>query len=198
MKVAWTNVAVGVLLLCAGYSLREPGETVVITHVDTVPYAAFRDSLNTQRLEADGLRAKLAGRERLAPRTIVRTDTLVSPPDTVLQLVNIGRGILTVAPLVKTDSLWRPELHRYDVGACDDGWSWNAGELVCDKARLGHLSVTLAAGVALPIWEQGSPGLASTAGVEWTSSNRSPWRASMATDLTGRASLTVTRSLRLF
>ena len=106
MKFSLSNIIVGVALLALGYSFREPAETVVITRVDTVPYASFRDSVSAIRLEAAGLRAKLAGRGVVQPRTILRTDTLVLPPDTVLSLLNVQGRMLTIAPLIKdSDSL---------------------------------------------------------------------------------------------
>lgn len=203
MKVSLTNVIAGVLLLCAGYSFREPGETVVITRVDTVPYASFRDSLRSERIVATGLRAKLAGRESRQPITILRTDTLVSPPDTVVQMVVWREGMLTLAPLIRdsTDPVLRlPEIHRFDVGSCDDGFSWNAGELVCDKARLGHLSLIAQGSLGSDLLTQPNAGLAWTvsAGAEWTPSNRSGWRASLLLDQGGRAELAVARRWRLF
>lgn len=191
-RVSVTNVLVAVALLVVGYSCREPGETVVLTRVDTLDYSRFRDSLKAERLESDGLRAKLAGRMRVEPVHIVRTDTLVTPPDTVLQLVRVEGQTLTLAPLIKADTLWAPEIHRYQIGNCDDGWSWAAGELVCDRARLGHLAPFVSAAGLYPL------GVRVAAGVEWRPSFRSGWRVSMETDPTGRMALGVTRAWKLW
>ena len=186
----------GVALLALGYCAhREPGETVVVTRVDTVPYSQFRDSLKHERLEAEGLRAKLAGRSTLEPRTILRTDTLVTPPDTVVQSIRLyANGGLSLAPLIHADSLYRPELHRFDVSACDDGFAWNAGVLVCDKARLGHLYVYARQGLdtGFPFRREDFMGAPTEAGIEWTASYRSGWRVSTALARDGRTSLAIT------
>lgn len=194
-RVSVSNVTAVVVALMAGVYLgqSEAEPPVVITRVDTVPYAAFRDSLKSERLEADGLRAKLAGRESRRPLTIVRTDTLVSPPDTVLALVRVRDGQLAVAPLIRADSLWAPELHRFDVRGCDDGWSWNAGALVCDRARFGHLSLYVEArGEAHPFGPL-NPTAAVHAGLSWIPSYRSGWRASIAMAPTGRLTAAVAK-----
>ena len=194
MKVSITNVVVAVVCIWVGvYFGGSPTERVIVTHVDTVPYSAFRDSLKAERLEADGLRAKLAGHARVVPVYIFRTDTLVTPPDTVVQLIRVEGETLLLAPLIQTsDSLWAPELHRFDIGACDSGWSWAAGELVCDRARLGHLSPFVSASALYPL------GATASVGVAWTPGYRSGWRLSLETDPVGRIALGVTRSWTLF
>lgn len=194
-----TNVVAGVLLICAGYSFRESGETVVITRVDTVPYAAFRDSLEGYRLESAGLRATLAGRDNSTPRAILRTDTFVTPPDTVLQLVRVTGSILSIAPLIRRDSLWAPEIHSFDVGRCDDGFSWAAGQLVCDRARFGHMSLYATLGVTGdPFGPMLSPALNTEAGIQWTPSHRSPWRSFLAIRSNGSVGIGVTRLLPIW
>ena len=199
VKVSFTNVLVGVALLALGYCSREPAETVVLTRVDTIPYVAFRDSLEAERLEVDGLRAKLAGHVRVEPVHIFRTDTLVTPPDTVVQLIRVEGETLLLAPLIQTsDSLWAPELHRFDIGACDQGWSWAAGELVCDRARLGHLRFFLQAGGSAHVVGDYHPQPHATAGLDWIPAFRSPWRAFMGMDRTGRLALGVVRSWNFF
>lgn len=194
-----TNVAMAVACLWLGAFFGPSPKPVLITQVDTLFYSAFRDSLEAERLEADGLRAKLAGRVRVEPVHIFRTDTLVTPPDTVLRLVSVQHGELVLAPLIRTDSLWAPELHRFDVGNCDDGWSWAAGELVCDRARLGHLALYATMGVtSRPFGPMLNPALSTTAGLVWIPAFRSPWRAFTELDATGRLALGVTRSWTLF
>lgn len=194
MKFSLTNVVAGVLLICLGYSFREPGETVVITRVDTIPYAAFRDSLESQRLEADGLRAKLAGRGVVQPRTILRTDTLVLPPDTVLSLLKSDGRTLTIAPLIKgSDSLWTPEIHSFDVGKCDDGFSWASGELVCDRARLGHFGPAVRLEAHADPFRRTTPIARATVGVEWIPSYRSGWRSFLGMGQDGSVVVSVSR-----
>lgn len=203
MKIAtlpsFSNVVVGVLLLCAGYSFREPGETVVVTRVDTIPFAAYRDSTRNLRLTASSLRDRLAARGVVQPRAILRTDTLVLPPDTVLQVLQLSAsGVLSLAPLIRSDSLWAPEVHSFDVGSCDDGFSWAAGELVCDRARFGHLSMTATAGAAYPFWGGTHPEWESSVGLEWVPAYRSGWRGSLFMNWDGRVTLGVTRAWRVF
>lgn len=199
-RVSLSNVVIGVVLLVMGYSCREPGETVVLNsvRVDTVAPAAMTALLENAVLENAGLRAKLRGYESRPPRQIVRTDTLISPPDTVLQLVRVdGRSLIT-APLIKADSLYAPELHRFDVGDCDDGWSWSAGVVVCDRARFGHLSAYVEAGAELDPFGTTHPTAAVRLGLQWTPSYRSPWRASLVMAPTGRLTAAIGRSWQLF
>lgn len=195
MRPSLTNVLVGVALVCAGYyANREPGETVVINHtrIDTVAPAGMMKLLEDGALENTRLNRLLRGYQSRPPIQIIRTDTLVTPPDTVLQLVSVRGADLTVAPLIRADSGWAPEIHRFDVGGCDDGWSWKAGDLVCDRARLGHLSAAVAVGASYPFGGRAS------AGLEWTPAFRSGWRASIQTDPVGRLTAAVTRSLRIW
>lgn len=191
-RVSLTNIAVAIGFLLVGIYASPAREPVTVTRTDTIPPAAMVNEVQNLRLANHGLRAKLAGQEAVVPSTITVTDTLVTPPDTVLQLVRVEDQTLTLAPLIKGDSLWAPEIHRFDIAGCDDGFSWNAGELVCDRARLGHLALYAEAGVAghpfSPI-----PNLAYQAavGVQWTPSFRSGWRVSTALAMDGRATLTI-------
>ena len=187
VSVSTVLAVVGALWI--GSYLAPDQPPIYETRVDTVAPAALLDSVRALRLESSGLRAMLAGRGEVQPRTILRTDTLVTPPDTVLQIVAMdGNGNLTLAPLIRADSLWAPEIHRFDVGNCDDGWSWASGQLVCDKARLGHLSPFVSAGVRSSV-VRFTPDPLLSAGLEWTPSYRSAWRASVGMDQTGRVSL---------
>ena len=200
MKASVTNVVAVVLALWVGRCFAPAITPVVITRVDTVPYAAFRDTVANLRLESEGLRAKLAGRSSVRAVTIVRTDTLVLPPDTVLQLVSMSDdGTLSVAPLVRVDTLWAPELHRFDIADCDDGFSWAAGELVCDRARLGHLGLYATVGASYaPFVAIPNAALNMGAGIEWTPSYRSPWRASLEMAPTGRVALAIARKWQIW
>ena len=190
-------MAIGFLLV--GIYASPAREPEVITRVDTVPSAAFADSLEALSLEAEGLRAILDGLDYVSPRVILRTDTLVTPPDTVLQLVNLTSSTLSVGALITRDSLWAPEIHRFDVGSCDDGWSWNAGALVCDRARFGHLALYAEAGMASRPFSP-MPDLAYQAaiGAEWIPSYRSAWRVSTALVADGSVALTVARKWTLW
>lgn len=188
-RVSVTNVLAVVLALMAGLSLRtEPTPVEYATRVDTVSVSVMKDSLSAARLEESWL----AGRSSVTPRVVMRTDTLVLPPDTVLQLVNVSGSTLSLGVLNVVDSLWAPELHRYDVGACDDGWSWSSGQLVCDRARLGHLRVVGSAAVLYPL------GATARAGVEWAPGQGSRWRVSAMVAPSGVVELGVSRGWQLF
>lgn len=215
MKVSWTNVAAVVLALGLGRCTVQQDATppVVITQVDTVAPAEMAALLESGALENSRLNRLLRGYESRQPTEIVRTDTLRTPPDTVLlPLLRVEGERLTVAPLIKgtrdgllaggdstSDGLYRPELHRLDVSDCDDGWSYNAGELICDRARFGHLSLYASLGVAShPFAPMLNAALNTSAGIEWQPSHRSPWRASVGLAPTGELSASVSRRLRLW
>lgn len=182
-KVRVTNVLVVAAALLLGRCSVNPEPPSVITSVKEVAPKALLDSVADLRLEAEGLRNRLAGRTVLPPVVILKTDTLVSPPDTVLVALSLsGRGELSLAPLHRVDSLWAPEIHRYDVSACDDGFSWAAGELVCDRPRFGHLSPFASVGAAY----DGAVGATVALGASWAPSNRSVWSVSAEIDATKR------------
>lgn len=191
-----------------------PPETItgpVITHVDTVAPAEMMALLESGALENSRLNRIVRGYEARRPSEIIRTDTLRTPPDTVLQLVRVDGESLIVAPLIKdsiadTQSrlmdtlLYRPELHTFNVSGCDDGWSWAAGELVCDRARFGHLSPFVLVGLYAEGVARPTPTVRPLAalGLEWTPSFRSGWRASAGAGADGRFSASVTRQWALF
>lgn len=143
--------------------------------VDSVAPQRLVEEVRGLRLENDGLRARLESREARQPRTIVRTDTVYQrlPPDTVYEALRVEGGRLSTGLLFRRDSVWVPELHRnIDVSDCDEGWSMAAGEVVCDRARFGHLF--LGGELALRPW----------VGVWWEPSYRSAW--SVHVGYTGR------------
>lgn len=196
MKFSVTNVLIAVAMLFVGRCTADLPPPPVITHIvrDTVAPAALVDSVRVLRLTADGLKAKLADRHRLAPDTVLVTDMLVTPPDTVLQAVALSNGRLSLAPLIRDTTLWRPELHRYDVSRCDDGFSWAAGDLVCDRSRFGHLSPFVGVGVE---YDRGYS-FGAAAGVAWKRSNVSPWTVGLEIYARGRAELGIVREWQLF
>lgn len=206
-----SNVVIGVALVALGATCA-PSDTRVVTVTEPkiirLPPKDFLRSRDSIPLETDGLRARLAGREEVVPRVIFRTDTLVSPPDTVIQVLRVdGDGSLTTGVLIVRDStdMRAPEIHTgMELGACDDGWSWNAGQVVCDRARFGHIygavQLSLATDGAIQGWP---PNLTQARFLPalltyWEPSFRSPWRASLSLDSQGRAALGVTRGFRLF
>ena len=189
---------VGALLLGRCTADVPPPPVITQTFVDTVPPAQMMALIEHGALENSGLRAKLKGYESRQPNTIIRTDTFVTPPDTVLQLVRVEGESLLVAPLVKDSALWRPELHRFDVSRCDDGWSWKSGSLICDKARLGHLSLFGEASAEANPFGPPTPTAEVHAGLAWQACYRCGTRVSLGTDQRGRASLTVRHEWKVF
>lgn len=182
MTVRALTVAVLVALaVFVGKAWGGAGRTVeVVTRVDTVAPADYQDQLRAFYLERDGLRARLEGIESRAPEMIVITDTVITPPDTVLSFINVdSRGDLTLEVLTVTESgglvpdstpfRYRPALYTgIDISDCDEGWQIRAGAVTCDRARLGHLWV--------------GPELARSPGVAawWRPSYRSQWEAGVS------------------
>jgi hypothetical protein len=200
-RISWSTV-VGVLAaLFLGRCTADlpPPPVITQTFVDTVAPAEMMRLIEDGALENFGLKAKLAGHVRVEPVYILHTDTVVTPPDTVLQMVRLyANGGLTLAPLIRTDSLYKPELHHLDVSKCDDGWSWASGELICDRARFGHLSAYAEAGAEANPFGPPLPTAAVHAGLAWAPCYRCGTRVSVGTDQRGRLSLEVRRSWMLF
>lgn len=203
MKFSVSNVAValGMLLLGAWCGPRpEPPPAEVITRVDTVPPTELLETIRNGALENTRLNRIIRGYESRPPVTITRTDTLIAPPDTVLMpLVKVEGQTLLLAPLIadSTGPMLRPELHRFDVSGCDDGFTWNAGEFICDKPRFGHLSLFAEASLSTATSKINFRPEA-YAGAEWTPTHRSPWRVRMGLDEVGLLTATVARRWTLF
>lgn len=163
------HVVVAALILFAGKAWGEAGEPTVVTEVDTVTTERYAGLVDELRLENNGLRARIEGIETRPPEVITRTDTLYLPA-VAHGTVRIEDGSLAVEVMVlEADSLrpaYRPELHQgIDVSDCDEGYSIQDGEVICDRAQLGHLYVGpwLSLKPALAVW--------------WEPSYRSPWEA---------------------
>lgn len=199
-RVSATRIAVILVAIYAGRCTADlpPPPVYTQTFVDTVAPAALLAAVEHGALENAGLKAKLKGYETRKPLTVIRTDTVVTPPDTVLQLVNVMGEALTIAPLIKADSAWRPELHRYDLSKCDDGWSWKSGSLICDRARFGHLSIYGEASAEANPFGPPLPAAAVQAGLAWQACYRCGTRISLGTDQAGRATLSVRHEWRAF
>lgn len=160
-------VVLALVVFFVARATAAPGEPTIVTRVDTVTPPEYTETVERLHLENDGLRARIEGLRNVEPTVIVRTDTLVSPPDTVIRFVAVdSRGSLSVDFLTSRDTLYAPELHRgIDVSACDEGWTIQSGEVICDRAQLGHLYVGP--------WLSRDPSLA----LWWEPSFRSPWEA---------------------
>ena len=194
MKVSWSNVFVLVAAVGLTASLvQRDVERIVVTHTDTIEVApaawvAERDSLLLEA--AKGLQR--------APRVIVRTDTLVQAPDTIVEIFLVDEtGSATISTLVQADSLYAPEIHKgVFVGDCDDGFGWQAGTVVCDKARFGHLYGGVELGAV--IQSLSSLSFAPNIGIYWEPSYRSPWRASLILTSDGVLSVAVKKGYQLW
>lgn len=189
----WAVLVLALVALFAGKAWGEAGEPteVVKTVVRTVAPAEYTELLSELGVaDASGIRARLEGVRTVQPEVIVRTDTLIQAPDTVLRFFTIdSRGRLHLEVLHQhADSidLYTPEIQSTEpLGDCDDGLSFQDGEIRCDPARLGHLYVGphLSRDPALSAW--------------WTPSYRSPWEASVSYD-GDRFDFGLRRGVRIF
>lgn len=164
-------LVLAVLLVFVGKAWGERGGgTEFVTRVDSVPDAAYRQMVANLYLSNEGWRAQLEGIEALPPEVIVRTDTVVAPPDTVYRFVTVdGAGRLAVELLTRRDSaVYAPELHAgFIITDCDEGWQIRGSTVLCNRARLGHAYLTADAGRYDAL-----------AGLDWQPSFRSPWLVS--------------------
>lgn len=170
-----TNIVTALILLSVGVAWGQSrgGSIQVVTVRDTLTAQAYSVRLTEMRVQRDGLRARLAGIGELQPTTIYVTDTLVSPPDTIIRFLRVDNRTQTLSiEFLMPDSVTvglRPELHTgFDISGCDDGWAIQDGTVLCDRARLGHLSLIADIGTT------------STLGTIWTPSYRSPWSVTIA------------------
>ncbi len=184
MKVSVSNVVVAVAALFVGVALAPEPE--VVTEVREVTPQALQDTLDGLRIKNEGLVAKLKGIESRPPRVILRTDTVVSLPDTVYSFVDVRGGNLTFDLFSRPDST--RELHQgVNIRDCDDGYQINAGVVLCNKARLGHL--WLAGEFAYPL-----PSI----GVVWRKSFSSGFEVYVGLSSAGTPVLRVRSGIRLF
>lgn len=183
--MSWKGVAVAAAGLTLAYAAGRAAvpAPVEVTVTREVPPQALLDSLHALELEAHGLRAKLAGRVELRPRTVLRTDTVFRIPDSVILAGRVnGAGQLDLgvgAVQAGGDTLRVPVLaasilQGVNVGRCDDGWSFDgAGRVVCDRARLGRAALEVASAIVLVGGQ--APTTTIRTGVAWSPYLRSPW-----------------------
>lgn len=185
----WLVVAVVLVFVGKAWGSSQV-DTVVRTQVDTVESGEYRAIAESYRIESEGLRARLEAVENRPPERIIRTDTVIQPPDTVLRFVTVNsRGRLAFELLLRRDSLYAPEIHAgVDVSDCDEGYAVQDGQVVCDQARGGHLYAVVGAGVRY-----------ANSGIEWEPSYRSLWtfRAGYLFPYEGRPRWTVQASRRV-
>ena len=187
MKVSWTNVAAVIAAVAITTSLVEP-EVITLreTVTDTVIVSPDTFMKELKQIQPEGA--------VVTPRVIVRTDTLVQPPDTVLKVLRLdAAGTISSSILISADSLWTPELHYFQPPRnCDDGVGWSNGAVICDTARFGHLHTFVELYGVYP-----SLSLQPKLGIYWEPSYRSVWRVSGGISTDG-AFVGVSRGYRLF
>lgn len=203
MKVSWTTVF-GMVAAVAFGATFGPRDSVThhVTQVDTVAPAEFYRAVTELAIEKEGLRARLEGRESRRPSVVVRTDTVVTPPDTVYDALRVtAAGTLTTSSLIRVapDSV-TPELAQgIPIGDCDEGLYVANGEVVCDRARFGHLHVL--ANVSLSAKQAEitfAPEVSARSGAYWEPSYRSPWRVSLTYGIDQRLEIGVSRGVKIF
>lgn len=126
-----------------------------VTRTDTVEVAplALLQEMEDLQLENRGLVARIRGLEPWAPKTVTVADTIIPAcPAFVATGWPVESGEFAVGRMdaVQEDTAvgWRPSLPSgLDISDRDDGWSYGAAGLVCNRPRLGQLQL-FAAGVA--------------------------------------------------
>jgi len=187
-----------------------PDPVVEIREVDS---PALLARITDLELEANGLRARLRGVERRAPEVIYRGTDPVTVPETVFVALAVDRkGVVSVGRMVEVGAVEgavqaRPELLAgIRASDCDDGLSYGAGGLVCDRARAGHLALVAGASAGWrmePRWpplrdEERVPAIVGEAGLSWTPSYRSPLRIDLTAGTDQRVRIRMQTGLRLF
>lgn len=147
------------------------------------------------------LQAALRARSEARPRQVVVYDTVIQPETVTIALAIDGRGRAELLRATKTDSAgsYTPERVTLDLSACDDGIALAAGRVICDGARLGHLSAFARLRAATtPEGPLIAPRAELQAGLRWTPSYRSGWAVEISADQEGRIGLAAERRLELF
>lgn len=208
-SAAWAIVAsLATLFLARG--CERPAEVRTELVVDTASAALWRarhDRLAREHADSVGLlekaRRAAAGIERRTPARVVVYDTVVDlRRDTViLYAQQDARGRLTIGAGVPDSAGHRPvEARGISIGDCDDGWSIRGTSVVCNRARLGHLSVIVRGGVEVQALDYPAlrPEPALATGLRWQPSYRSTWAVEATAEPSGRVKLQVERGFRLF
>ena len=179
-----SNIVVALAALFVGRALAQGSPPVTVTEIREVTPQSIQDTIEDMRLKNDGLLARIRGIESRPPRVILRTDTIVTPPDTVYSFVDVRDGQLTF-------DLFTNNTHELQQGInvadCDDGFQISAGEVSCNRARLGHL--WLAGELAYPY---------SSVGLEWRRSFRSSMDIYVGISTKGSLVLRVRSGVRVF
>jgi hypothetical protein len=190
-----------VLSASAGWALK-PGvvKTIRDTVIVELPPTELLDEIEDLAIENRGIRARLEARELRAPSVIYTTDTVVPPPDTVIVSFRVDAGgVATLAPLIRRDSLYAPEIWSgINLSDCDEGFSIVNGNVVCDRARLGHVEAFLRLTGGAGLSGDSGDVFGASGGLQWTPSYRSGWAVQLGIDVTGRVYFGLQRGIRIF
>lgn len=209
------------ILLIAPIALRTCSSNprpLAPAQVDTAAGDAFaaelaeaREQIETVRGERDGLRGRVATLQARVRGLEERTAEHITVYDTMIDVrtVPVGlqssidrRGQLTVLVAVPTAGGHQPEQReRIDVADCDDGLTIVGADVICDRARLGHMSVYVSAGASAPfssLQERAQLRPHADIGVHWQPSFRSTWSVRLAAGTDGRVEVDVRRGIRIW
>ncbi len=185
-----SHIVAGVAILIAVAALVRDFTNVVtktVTQIIEVTPQELLDERLHLRQTATGLRARIRGLETRVPVVVLRTDTIISPPDTVFETVVLSAaGTLTISTLNLREQTAEVQ-QDIPVGDCDDGFVIQASGVICNKALLGHLYLFGSASSQYGI-----------AGAYWEPSYRSTFRISAGYTTDARIELRVTKALRIF
>lgn len=184
------------LLFAGGWAARGEPPTRTVTQTDTLRVTSPELERRARELElqVETLHGRLEARQRISPTAIYQAPEITVTPATPMLALE-GRSLTVVSPsLPGPDSSRVSQIAELELpDNCDDGLSVTlGGQVVCDPARLGHLSVHL--GAALPFDSAWTP--QAYVGASWQPSFRSRWRVAWRFD--GRHELAVERAFRLF
>jgi len=199
-------ILLGIVAVCVlAFSLRscKPEPPTIIVPGTGDAYAAHQDSIAHLTRQANDLRSRLANllsaRAIVHVDTVIRYDTIIPPPDTVLLSVTIdGDGRAEVDAGVKQDSGYVPETRKLELRDCDDGVVISGQGVQCDRARLGHAEVFASVGAGRTIDDPLSWYANAAAGVAWQPSYRSTTDIALSIDARRVVSVSVRKGVRLF
>ncbi len=206
--VCW--LVLGALIASFLVTRCDPGPplTPSMVRVDTVEAEHWRQRSIEPARQVDPaagrfeqLKRTLEGIQARGPTTLTVYDTIIDVrTDTVILALSVDEsGTLTLDTAVPdSHGLHRPQTGRgAQLGDCDEGWAIRGTQVICDRARLGHLRLLARAGLRSDITTPAPlPTLA--IGARWTPSYRSRWaiEARVTEQLAGE--LTIERHFQIW
>jgi hypothetical protein len=179
-------------------SWRQADDYIASLPVDTANAAMYRWLLKDADQKYDGLRAKLEGIQKLKPQTRTVYDTLIQRiVEPVAERVVIGDGKVETLVLRPDSNGFQPVRERFTYKNCDDRLEFIRGQVICNKARLGHVTLFARAGLSSNI-NVPNPAAILDAGISWQPSYRSTTQVEIYGDGQGRASATFRTGWRIF